>query len=431
MTASDAQPLPIHKAQTIAEDWNARIKSLPEVKDAIIAGEIRRWRDTVGRIDLAISTSTPQSVIDFLTSQPEAQIITAQADSRATLALQDGTRVQFWLGTPERFGGLLLQATGSPVHFRALQARAQQQGWSLSKSDFSDGNGRELLSESEEEVYQRLGLAYIPPELRESRGEIEAARQGALPKLINRADLHSDLHMHSDWSDGRSSIREMADAAIALGHQVIAIADHSPLVCQPIYGKSISADNLLQQREAIRKVQQESGGKLRILHGIEVDIHPDGELDLADEVLAQFELVLASLHTALDQPREVITQRLLNAIHNPHVNIIAHPSGRALPNSGAQADWETVFRAAVEYSKILEINSNPHHLDLNDRLAKQAAGMSVKFAIDTDAHSAGALVNQKYGIGIARRAWLSKESVINCFGRDDLIQYLRIRSSSN
>jgi Histidinol phosphatase and related hydrolases of the PHP family len=222
---------------------------------------------------------------------------------------------------------------------------------------------------------------------------LRPAQQGNLPELITRGDLHADLHMHTNWSDGDNSIREMALEAIDLGHQVIAICDHSPLVCRRIYGKSIDAGNHRQQKEEILKIRGELEDKIRIVHGIEVDIRPDGTLDLEDEILQQFELVIASLHTAHDQPRETITDRLIKAIRHPCVKIIAHPSGRDLPGTGAEADWEQVFKAAVENNKVLEINSNPHHLDLNDRLALQAAEMGAKFSIDTDAHRAAALVN--------------------------------------
>jgi len=424
MQTFNAHPLPIHKAKAIAEEWRERLQKLPEINEIAIAGSLRRWCDQTEIIDLAASTYNNQSVLDFFASQAEVKSILSQYENCIRFQLHDGTVIQLWLQTPQRFGSLLLQATGSAAHTSALQAYAKQQGLSLTEEGISDENGNTIACPNEEKVYQTLRLPYIEPELREGRGEIEAASRGELPDLITLDDLHADLHMHTDWSDGHNSILEMAETAINLGHQMIAIADHTPWVCEPIHGRSINADNFQMQKQAILAVEKQCGDRIRILHGIEVDIRPDGSLDFSDELLRQFDLVIASLHSALDQPSASITQRLISAMRNPYVKIIAHPSGRDFPREGAKADWNAVFRAAAQFGKVLEINSNPLHLDLNDTLARQAAGMGIKLAINTDSHSAGSLVNLKYGVGIARRAWLSKETVINSLEKDDLLRFL-------
>jgi len=426
MQASTTLSILINTIRDSADDWRNRLLGLNAVADCITAGSIRRWCDAIERIDLAVSTCAIEEVLDFAAAQPDVETILAREEKRMLLRLNNGIPLQLWLDYPSNFGGLALAATGSINHFTHLQRLARANGFALAEDGELTHAGKSVACPTEEQIYREIGLPFITPELREDRGEIEAAQQGNLPELITREDLHADLHMHTNWSDGDNSIREMALTAIDLGHQVIAICDHSPLVCGRIYGKSIHAGNYSQQKEEIQKIRGKLGDKIRIVHGIEVDIRPDGTLDLEDEILQQFELVIASLHTAHDQPRETITGRLIKAIRHPCVKIIAHPSGRDLPGTGAEADWEQVFKAAVENSKVLEINSNPHHLDLNDRLARQAAEMGAKFSIDTDAHRASALVNLKYGVGIARKARLQKDAIITCLEKEDLLRFLNI-----
>jgi len=426
MQTSTTLAIPINKIRDSADDWRNRLLGLNAVADCIVAGSLRRWCDAIERIDLAVSTRSMEEVLNFAAAQPDVKIVLAREEKRILLLLSNGIPLQLWLDHPSNFGGLMLAATGSISHFTRLQGLARANGYLLGEDGILTHARERIACPVEEQIYREIGLPFIPPELREDCGEIEAAQQGNLPELITRGDLHADLHMHTNWSDGDNSIREMALEAIDLGHQVIAICDHSPLVCRRIYGKSIDAGNHRQQKEEILKIRGELEDKIRIVHGIEVDIRPDGTLDLEDEILQQFELVIASLHTAHDQPRETITDRLIKAIRHPCVKIIAHPSGRDLPGTGAEADWEQVFKAAVENNKVLEINSNPHHLDLNDRLALQAAEMGAKFSIDTDAHRAAALVNLKYGVGIARKARLRKDAIITCLGREDLLRFLNI-----
>ena len=426
MQASTTLSIPMNKIRDTADDWCNRLCGLSAVADCITAGSLRRWCDAIEKIDLAVSAHAFKNVLDFAAAQPDVATILAQEEKRILLRLNNGIPLQLWLDHPSNFGGLTLAATGSAGHFARLQALAHAKGYSLTDNGVLTHAGVGIACQTEEQVYREIGLPFITPELREDRGEIEDAQQGNLPELITRDDLHADLHMHTNWSDGDNSIREMALTAIDAGHQVIAICDHSPLVCGRIYGKSINAGNYRQQKEEIQKIQGELGDKIRIVRGIEVDIRPDGTLDIEDEILRQFELVIASLHTAHDQPRETITGRLIKAIRHPYVKIIAHPSGRDLPGKGAEADWEQVFKAAVENGKVLEINSNPHHLDLNDRLARQAVEMGAKFSIDTDAHRASALVNLKYGVGIARKARLPRDAIITCLEKEDLLRFLNI-----
>jgi DNA polymerase (family 10) len=415
--------LPINKIRDIAEGWITRLSELPVVKDCVLTGSIRRWSDSVERIDLAISTNDCPDVLGFAAAQPEVDRVFDREENQIDLQLSNGFWLRIWVQEPANFGICLLYSTGSEQHLCRLEEIAGRKGFTLSKQGLFSQKGQAVLCRDEEQLYRSLGLPYLIPELREDTGEIEAAIEGKMPDLINRSDLHADLHMHTNWSDGDNSIREMAETAIAMGMR----SSPSPTIPRWFARRSAvkaSTPELTGQKKEILKVQKELGDKIRIIHGVEVDIRPDGTLDLDDRTLQQFEIVIASLHTAHDQPREVITRRLINAIRHPSVRIIAHPSGRDIPGKGAEANWAEVYQAAADYNKVLEINSNPHHLDLNDRMAREAATFGVHFSIDTDSHRASALQFIRYGVGIARRAWLPRDSIITCLEKDDLLKFL-------
>jgi DNA polymerase (family 10) len=271
-----------------------------------------------------------------------------------------------------------------------------------------------------------LGLAWIPPELREDRGEVQAAKAGALPDLIERADLLAELHSHSTWSDGRLSIKTMAEAARERGYRVLAVTDHSVSLG---VAQGLSVDELKAQRQEIKSAQAELGDTIHILQGSEVEIRADGTLDFPDEALAELDIVVASLHSSLRQPREQVTQRLLNAIRNPHVDIIGHPTGRMIPNrEGADLDMDAVLQAAAMSGVALEINAHPSRLDLDDIYSRRAKEMGIPISINTDAHSDSDMDLVSFGVATGRRGWLEARDVINTWAPDQLLAWLRKRN---
>jgi DNA polymerase (family 10) len=332
-----------------------------------------------------------------------------------------------WVHPPERFGTALQYATGSKDHNVRLRELALEKHLSLSEHALlkTDGSG-EITCATEPEVYAALGLPWIPPELREDRGEVQAAKAGKLPHLIEVADIHADLQMHSTWSDGKLSILEMARAAQRRGMQVIAFTDHSVSLG---VANGLSVARHKEQQVEIEAARRELGDRIHILHATEVEIKADGTLDYPDEFLASLDLVLASLHTSLRQPRAQVTARLINAIRNPLVDIIGHPTGRHLlpEQEGADLDMEAVLAAAAESGVALEINAHPSRLDLDDVAARRAHDLAIPIAINTDAHSESDLDMLPYGVAMARRAWLEPKDVINAWPVDKLLGWLKQR----
>ena len=335
-----------------------------------------------------------------------------------------GVRALVWGQPPQTFGTALQYATGSKDHNVQLRQLALDKGLSLSEHSLTKTNGKgEILCATEEQVYKTLGLPWIPPELREDRGEVQAAKANKLPKLIELKDIKADLQVHSTWSDGKLSMLEMAQAAAKRGIKVIAFTDHS--VSLGVTG-GLSMDEHKKQAAEIKKIQKQLGDSILVLHASEVEIKADGALDYPDEFLASLDLVLASMHSSLRQPREKVTQRMLNAIRNPHVDIIGHPTGRLIPDrEGADLDMDAVLKAAAESGVALEINAHPSRLDLDDMYARRAKDMGIPISINTDAHSEGDFDMLFYGVATARRAWLTKNDVINCWPTDKLLKWLK------
>ncbi len=412
-------------AWPIAQTWLDWLRARPEVLRAEAAGSLRRWKPTVGDFDLVAASLQPAAVMDAFVHHPEVVRILGQGENKSSVELHSGVKIQLWIQPPERFGTLWQYASGSKEHNVRLRELAQRKGLSISEQSITDSDGRETLCASEDEVYAAVGLPFIPPELREDRGEIAAAQAGSLPRLIEPADLLADLHSHTTWSDGVHSLREMALAARARGLKVLAVTDHTPGLA---VANGLSVERLRQQRAEIDAVQRELGDSILILQGAEVEIHADGSLDHPDEVLAGLDVVVASLHTSLRQPREVITERLLKAIRNPHVDIIGHPSGRLMPaREGADLDWEAVLAAALENGVALEIDSYPSRLDLDEIHARRAAEMGILLTLDSDAHQVDELAQTVYGISVARRAWLQAGMVLNTWPPDKLVAWLKNR----
>jgi DNA polymerase (family 10) len=307
-----------------------------------------------------------------------------------------------------------------------LRQLALEKGLSLSEHALTkvDGSG-EILCATEQEVYQRLGLPWIPPELREDRGEVQAAKAGKLPKLIEVKDIRADLQTHSNWSDGKLTMIEMARAASKRGIKVIAFTDHSVSLGVT---NGLSMERHTAQQAEIEAIRKELGDSIVVLHASEVEIKADGTLDYPDEFLAGLDLVLASLHTSLRQPREKVTERVINAIRNPHVDIIGHPTGRLIPDrEGADLDMDAVLAAAAESGVALEINASPYRLDLDDIYARRAKELGIPLSINTDSHSEADFDMLPFGVAIARRAWLSAEDVINTWPTEKLLAWLKKR----
>ncbi|MGC8855886.1 MAG: DNA polymerase/3'-5' exonuclease PolX, partial [Anaerolineae bacterium] len=418
--------IPLGRAYPLAQQIIATLQAIPGVIAVEPAGSLRRMRPTIGDLDILVAASESAAVMEAFIHLPGVRRVLGQGETKSSIEFEDGIRAQLWVHPPERFGTALQYATGSKDHNVALRQLALERGFSLSEHALTRlDTGEEILCAREEEVYQHLGLPWIPPELREDRGEVQAARAGQLPRLIEIGDIHADLQTHSTWSDGKLSMLEMARAAARRGMRVIAFTDHS--VSLGITG-GLSMEDHQKQAAEIRQIQQELGDSILVLHATEVEIKADGSLDYPDEFLATLDLVVASLHTSLRQPREKVTQRLIRAIRNPHVDIIGHPTGRLFPDrEGADLDMEAVLQAAAESGVALEINAHPSRLDLDDVYARRAKEMGIPLSINTDAHSEADFDLLFYGVAIARRAWLTPEDVINCWPTEKLLAWLRNR----
>jgi len=418
--------LPLGRAYPLAQQIIAALKKVPGVVDASPAGSLRRMRSTVGDLDILVAARDSAPVMEAFTTLPGVVRIQGKGETKSSVEFADGVRAQVWVHPPERFGTALQYATGSKDHNVRLRELALDKGLSLSEHALlkTDGSG-EITCATEEEVYAALDLPWIPPELREDRGEVQAAKAGRLPKLIELADVHADLQVHSNWSDGKLSMLEMARAAARRGMRVIAFTDHS--VSLGVANGLTQARHAEQQKE-IEKAQKELGDSIRILHATEVEIKADGTLDYPDEFLATLDLVLASLHTSLRQPRDQVTGRMLAAVRNPHVDIIGHPTGRLIPDrEGADLDMEAVLAAAAESGVALEINAHPARLDLDDATVKRAKELGIPLSINTDSHAEADLDNLFFGVAIARRAWLTAADVINAWPADKLLGWLEKR----
>ncbi len=414
--------LPIDKALTIAEKWLEKLRGLKGLKNVEISGSLRRWKPTIGDLDFVGASDEPALVMQNFKELKGIQQILSQGNNKTSVVTEDGLNLQLWLQPPERFGSLLQFVTGSKEHNVRLREFSLKQGLSLSERGFVDQDLKETLCPNEADVYQKLGLPYIFPEMREDRGEIQAAIEKQLPSLVSIEDIRADLHVHTDWTDARASMEDMVQAAIKRGLKVLAITDHSKAT-NGVNG--LDEIQLKKQADAIQKLKQKYGSAITLLHGIEAEILEDGSLDLAEETLAKLDIVVASLHEHLYQPREQITARLVKAIRNPLVKIIAHPGGRELPRTnGADLNWDEVFKAAEENQVALEIDSNPVHLDMDEVHARSAEESGVLISIDTDSHATHKFENLKFGVSIARRAWVNKQSVINTWPTEKIIHWL-------
>ncbi len=375
----------------------------------MVAGSYRRRRETVGDLDLVVTTAHAGAVGDKLVAYENVAEVLAHGSTRTTVVLRSGLQVDVRAVPVENYGAALLYFTGSKAHNIALRAIAVHRGWKLNEYGLFSGK-RRIAGATEDEIYKKLGLAYIPPEMREDRGEVALAKSNDLPRLVTQADLRGDLHVHSDWTDGTASIAAMAEAAQAHGYEYIALTDHSRRVTM---AHGLDSAGLTRQSREIDRVNARLRG-LTILKGVEVDILKDGTLDLPDASLAKLDIVIAAVHSYFDLSREAQTERVIKAINNPYVSIIGHPTGRLIGQRDPyEIDMDRVISAAQKTGCYLEINAQPDRLDLNDLHVHAAKQAGVKLVISTDAHSTDSFQYIRFGIDQARRGWLTPNDVIN------------------
>lgn len=412
----------LHAAETLIA---ALQDAVPGVQKISYAGSLRRGRQTIGDLDILAVADTPADVIAAFTALPTVAHVESSGSEKATVYLHNGLQADLIAVAPALWGSALQHFTGGQQHNIRFRELALAQGLSFSEHGFKRQDGTMLYCATEEDVYAALDLPWIPPELRENQGEFEAAAAGRLPRLIEHGDMRADLHMHSTWSDGKSSIREMAEAARARGYSHCALTDHSAYLG---IVRGLDAKRLREQAVEVAALNEEYATKgidFRVLHGIEVDITPDGGLALPDDVLALLDIVVASPHAQLRQPAEQATERILKAIRNPHVDIIGHPTGRLINGrAGADLDIDVIGRAAAETGTLLEVNSGPDRLDLDAPSVRRVLELGANIAIDSDAHYTSNLGWIDLGVRTARRGWAPAERVANTWSREQLQQWI-------
>ncbi|HDP97933.1 MAG TPA: DNA polymerase/3'-5' exonuclease PolX [bacterium] len=397
----------ISQALTVAEEIVRHLAETSNPEDISIAGSIRRMKETVHDIDILVASKQPKSCIKNFVDFKGVREVIAAGETKASIRRTDGSQVDLRVVSPENFAAALLYFTGSKAHNVKLRSLAKNKSLKINEYGVFK-NDRKIATDSEEDIYRKLGLSWIAPELREDRGEVELAEENRLPVLINREDILGDLHVHSNYSDGHHSIESMAESAAAMGYQYIAICDHSK---SANYANGLSAEKLEQQIKEIDSLNQRFDN-FKILKGAEVDILPDGALDFPDNLLQQLDIIVASIHSAFNQNP---TERILTAMNNSYVDIIGHPTGRLInQRQGYDVDLAKVVEKAQQKGIALELNAHPLRLDLNDVDAKMAKDSGIKIAINTDAHATKDLNFIEFGIGVARRAWLEKNDVLNC-----------------
>lgn len=411
--------LPIAEAEA-----DALLKYLRQgLKDGelVVAGSYRRRRETVGDLDVLVAARDAGGVGDRLTKYENVADVLAHGPTRTAVVLRSGIQVDLRVVPARSFGAALLYFTGSKAHNIALRGLANDRGWKLNEYGLFSGK-RSIAGATEQQVYGKLGLPYIAPELREDRGEVVLAQKNMLPKLLQFADIRGDLHVHTNWTDGTASIEEMVRAAKAKGYAYIAITDHSRHVT---VAHGMDAERLLKQLDEIERISEKVSG-ISVLKGIELDILADGKLDLPDKVLSRLDLVIAAVHYKFDMSRAAQTDRIIRAMDNSHVSIIAHPTGRLIGERDAYAiNVERLIEAAHERGCALELNAQPERLDLSDIHVQAAKAGGVKIAISTDAHAPAALDFMRYGVDQARRGWLEADDVINTRPLDKLKKLLK------
>ena len=417
--------IPLGTAWPVALDLLEGLQAAsPEVLEATVAGSLRRMQSTIGDIDLLASSTAPESVMRAFADLPRVAEVVLSGQTKTTVRLHNGLQVDLRVLEPDHWGAALQYFTGSQAHNVRVREIARNQNLSLSEYGFKREDGTLILCPQETGVYETLGLSWVPPELREDRGEIQAAIEDSLPRLVGWDDILGDLHAHTNWSDGAGTLEEMAETARQHGYRYLLISDHTQSLA---VAGGLTPEQLRAQRaeiDALNKRWQD----FTLLQGCELEIKADGTLDFSNEVLAELDFVVASVHTSLRQERTQITERVMNALRNPYVDVIGHPSGRILGQREESAvDLDAVIEAAVETGTALEVNSIPNRLDLDDVHVRRALGLGVKVAINSDAHHPGGLDSLRYGLATARRGWATSSDVLNTMSLDEIRAWRRAR----
>ncbi|WP_433228066.1 DNA polymerase/3'-5' exonuclease PolX [Actinomadura formosensis] len=414
--------VPLGTALELAESVVADLAAVPGCARCAFAGSLRRMRETVGDVDVLAASGRPAALMAAFTGLPLAEQVIAAGDTKTSIRTGAGLQVDLRVVPPEDWGAALQYFTGSKAHNIRTREIAVHAGLKLSEYGLFDvATGTKIVSAAEDEVYARLGLPWIPPPLREDTGEIEAALRGELPVLVAEADLRGDLHTHTDLSDGLASLPDMVAAAAARGYSYYAVTDHAPGLAM----QRMTDEKMLAQREQVRELDGRHNG-MRVLHGTELNIDPDGGVDWPAGFLAGFDVCVASIHSHFDQPAAAMTRRLIRACENHFVTILGHPSARLIGRRPpVDADWDAVFAACACTGTALEIDSLPDRLDLSAGHVRRARRHGVRFAIDSDAHAVPHLACTRYGVGTAQRGWLTADEVINTWPVDRLIDFLR------
>lgn len=400
-----------------------KLKNLKEVEKVDLAGSVRRMKETIGDVDFLVISKKPEKVMDFFTSLPGIVKIWGKGKTKSSVRMREGFDMDIRVLRLESYGAALQYFTGSKEHNIALRRIAVEKGLKLSEYGLFRGS-KMIAGKSEEDIYKALGMQWMPPELRENQGEIEASLEGKLPKIIDYKDIKGDLHCHSKWDGGANTIEEIAKAAMKIGYQYIGIADHTKFLR---IEHGLDEKKLALQRKEIDKLNfQLSISNFQLLQGCEANILPDGSIDIKDEALKKLDFVIAGVHSKFKMEKEKMTERIIRVMKNPNVDIISHPTGRLIQKRGEyQIDFDKILRAARETGTILEINSFPERLDLNDQNIRRAKEAGVKMVINTDSHHIDQLRFIEFGIAQARRGWAGKEDIINTQPLEKLLKFFK------
>jgi len=406
----------------VAEAIRKRLEVLPGIQAISLAGSIRRRKETIGDVDILAASKDPEKLITEFCLLPEIDRILGRGPTKSSIILTSGVQVDLRVVDKDQYWAALVYFTGSKAHNIALRRRALDRNWKLNEYGITSlSDGTMLKAQTEQDLYRMLDLQYIEPEMREDRGEIEAAIKGTLPRIVPYGAVKGDLHVHSAWSDGKHSIRELAEGAKVLGYEYIAVCDHA---WNPRIGRGLDETAIVKQQKEIERVNRELEGFM-VLAGIECNIDPDGNLDIGNKILGDLDVVVASVHTGLDMPKAAMTTRVLTALHNEQVDILGHPTGRIIQQGEpAQMDFPVIWDAAVAQAVALEINAAPSRLDLSDTNCRIARGHGARFSIGSDAKSVENLMFMELGVATARRGWLEAGDIINTVPLRDLLRLL-------
>lgn len=397
------------------------LEGVDGVKELQAAGSLRRMKETIGDIDILVDSSKPDKVMDAFVSLPIVGEVLSKGATKSSIRTKDGLQVDIRVVKSKSWGAALAYFTGSKAHNIRLREMAMKKGLKISEYGVDKG-GKRIAGKREEEIYDVLGLPFIPPEIREDTGEVEASLEGKLPDLVELKDIKGDFHLHTDWSDGVLSLKEMSEAVREKGYSFAAITDHTKSL---VVARGVDEKRLLEQNKEIKKLNKKLKG-IKIISGAEVNIMSDGTLDVSDKVLKELDWAIASIHSGFQQSKEKITWRILQAMKNPFIKAIAHPSGRLLGERDAyELDWDAVFNGARQTGTALEVNAYPQRLDINDIACRRAKELGIKVVINTDAHTRDQLNYMKLGVSVVRRGWLEPRDVLNTLPLEEFLKALR------